>query len=97
MGVSHGLDITCSLNGPFAQVHVARPTRLVPRTSKAMASCHGSPAFCVWKSLPVNSKPEVNSEVGHLGKEVVTLECTYQNLHSLELLVMAREEQAGRL
>lgn len=70
---------------------------LVPGTSEAMASCHGSPACCVWKSLLVNSKPEVHSEVGHLGKEVVTLKCTYQNLHSLELLVTARDEQAGRL
>ncbi|KAB0399756.1 hypothetical protein E2I00_010888, partial [Balaenoptera physalus] len=49
----------------------------------------------VCKSLPTNSKSEVNFEVGHLGKEVVTLKFTYQNLCNLELLVMAREEQGA--
>ena len=97
MGVSHVLNITCVSMDPLPKSMWPGIPELLHETSEAVASCHGSPACCVWKSLPVNSKPEVNSEVGHLGKEVVTLKCTYQNLCSLELMVMAREEQAGRL
>lgn len=51
----------------------------------------------VCKCLSTNSKPEVNYEVAHMGKEVVTPIFTCQNLCHLERLAMAREWQGSGL
>lgn len=77
--VTHVLNITCSLNGPFAQVHVARHSWAVtPWDLWGSGILPWFPSLLCLEISPSQLKPEGNSEVGHLGEEVVTLKCTYQ-------------------